>query len=99
MNITTTNENSLTTIAVDGRLDTMTAPELTVEIDKVAPDSNKIILDVSQLEYISSAGIRALVTAHKLMSKKGGFTVKAPNENVMEIIKLTGLTAVLDIVE
>lgn len=99
MNITTTNENNITTITVDGRLDTMTSPELTAEIDKIAPDSNKIILDVSKLEYISSAGIRVLVTTHKLMSKKDGFTVKAPNENVMEIIRLTGLTSVLDIVE
>lgn len=99
MNIKTTKENNITTISIDGRLDTMTAPELTAEIDKIAPDSDKIILDISQLEYISSAGIRTLVTAHKLMSEKDGFTVKAPNKNVMEIIKLTGLTAVLDIVE
>lgn len=99
MNINVTNENKIATIAIDGRLDTMTAPELTTQINNIAPDCNKIILDVSQLEYISSAGIRALVTAHKLMSSKDGFTVKSPNENVMEIIKLTGLTAVLDIVE
>ena len=99
MNIKTTKENNVTTITIDGRLDTMTSPELTEEINKVAPESNKIILDVSQLEYISSAGIRALVTAHKLIAGKDGFTVKSPNENVIEIIKLTGLTAVLDIVE
>lgn len=92
-------ENKITTIAIDGRLDTLTAPELTTEINTIAPESDKIILDVSHLEYISSAGIRALVTAHKLMAGKDGFTIKAPNENVMEIIKLTGLTAVLDIVE
>lgn len=99
MNIKTTKENNVTIIAIDGRLDTMTSPELTGEINKIAPESSKIILDVSQLEYISSAGIRTLVTAHKLMAEKDGFTVKSPNENVMEIIKLTGLTAVLDIVE
>lgn len=99
MNIKTTKENNITTIAVDGRLDTMTSPSLTEEINNVAPESNKIILDVSLLEYISSAGIRALVTAHKLMADKDGFVVKSPNENVIEIIKLTGLLSVLNIEE
>ncbi len=97
MNLKTTAENNTATIAIDGRLDTMTSPELIAEIGKVAPANDKLILDVSRLEYISSAGVRALVTAHKQMAKKGGFTVKSPSKNVLEIIKLTGLTAILNI--
>lgn len=97
MNLKTTAENNTATIAIDGRLDTMTSPELIAEIEKVAPTNDKLILDVSELEYISSAGVRALVTAHKRMAQKGGFTVKSPNKNVLEIIKLTGLTAILNI--
>lgn len=99
LTIKTTKENNITTIAIEGRLDTMTSPELIEKIHQTAPESSKIILDAAQLEYISSAGIRALVTAHKLMSAKDGFTIKMPNENVMEIIRLTGLAAVLDIVQ
>lgn len=99
MNLKTTAENNTATIAIDGRLDTMTSPELIAEIGKVAPANDKLILDVSGLEYISSAGVRALVTAHKQMAKKGGFTVKSPNKNVLEIIKLTGLTTILNIQE
>lgn len=97
MNLKTTAEHNTATIAIDGRLDTMTSPELIAEIGKVAPANDKLILDVSGLEYISSAGVRALVTAHKQMAKKGGFTVKSPSKNVLEIIKLTGLTAILNI--
>lgn len=99
MNLKTTAENNTATIAIDGRLDTITSPELTAEIEKVAPANDKLILDVSGLEYISSAGVRALVTAHKRMTQKGGFIVKSPNKNVLEIIKLTGLTAILNIQE
>lgn len=97
MNINATKENNITTIAIDGRLDTLTSPELNEKISAAASDSEKIILDVSQLEYISSAGIRALVTAHKLMADKSGFIVKTPNENVLDIITLTGLAEVLNI--
>lgn len=99
MNIKTTKENNITTIAIDGRLDTLTSPELNEKINELAPDSDRIILDLAQLEYISSAGIRSIVSAHKLMADKGGFVVKAPNENVMEIITLTGISEVIEIIE
>ncbi|MGN1112415.1 MAG: STAS domain-containing protein [Acutalibacteraceae bacterium] len=99
MNIKTTKENNITTIAIDGRLDTLTSPELNEKINELAQDSDRIILDLTQLEYISSAGIRSIVSAHKLMADKGGFAVKAPNENVMEIITLTGISEVIEIIE
>lgn len=99
MEIKTNKDNNVLTIFIQGRLDTMTSPELMELINQAAPESSKIILDAVGLEYISSAGIRVLVTAHKLMAVRDGFTVRAPNENVMEIIRLTGLASVLDIVQ
>lgn len=99
MEIKTNKDNNVLTIFIQGRLDTMTSPELMELINQAAPESSKIILDAAGLEYISSAGIRVLVTAHKLMAVRDGFTVRAPNENVMEIIRLTGLASVLDIVQ
>ena len=98
MNITTVKENNIAKIALDGRLDTLTAPELLTEINTSAPDCDRIILDLSELEYISSAGIRAIVTAHKLMADKGGFAVKSPSDNVMEIINLTGIADIIEII-
>lgn len=99
MEIKTNKDNNVLTISIKGRLDTMTSPELMELINQATPESSKIILDAAGLEYISSAGIRVLVTAHKLMAARDGFTVRAPNENVMEIIRLTGLASVLDIVQ
>lgn len=98
MNIKTVKENNIAKIALDGRLDTLTAPELLTEINTIAPDCDRIILDLSELEYISSAGIRAIVTAHKLMAGKGGFAVKSPSDNVMEIINLTGIADIIEII-
>lgn len=97
MNINTTKENNTATILVDDRLDTLTAPELEAEIKAQADACDKIILDLSNLQYISSAGLRTLVTAHKLMSNKGGFIIKNPNKSVMEILNITNLSSVLNI--
>lgn len=97
MNIKTTTENKTATISIDDRLDTATAPKLDAEIKEQAAACEKIILDLSSLEYISSAGLRVLVTAHKLMSAKGGFTVKSANKSVMEILNITNLSSVLNI--
>ncbi len=97
MNIKTWNENQTLTIAINERLDTLTAPELEKTVKENADKYQKMILDISELEYISSAGLRTLVLAHKLMSAKGGFVVKSPNESVMEIIRLTGLNKFIQI--
>ena len=58
-------------IALEGRLDTMTAPQLESELSKAMPDAETLTLDCSKLEYISSAGLRVLLSAHKAMARKG----------------------------
>lgn len=97
MNINTKTENKTAIIFIDERLDTLTAPALEAEIKSQADACEKIILDLSALEYISSAGLRTLVAAHKLMSAKGGFVIKSANKNVMEILNMTNLSSVLNI--
>lgn len=97
MNINTIKEDKTVIISIDGRLDTLTAPELEEEIKLRADECEKLTLNLSNLEYISSAGLRVLVMAHKLMAEKGGFTVRSANKNVMEILKITNLSSVLNI--
>ena len=71
-------------IALEGRLDTMTAPELEAELKSDMDGAESLVLDFSKLDYISSAGLRVLLSAHKTMSAKGGMKVKNVNEIVKE---------------
>ena len=84
-------------IALEGRLDTMTAPELEAELNQSMPEAETLILDFSKLDYISSAGLRVLLTAHKEMSEKGGMKVTHVNEIVREVFEVTGFVDILNI--
>lgn len=84
-------------IAVEGRLDTMTAPELEKELNQSLAGAETLTLDFSKLEYISSAGLRVLLTAHKAMSAKGGMKVTHVNEVVQEVFEVTGFADILTI--
>ena len=84
-------------IAVEGRLDTMTAPELEAELNKSLEGAESLILDFSKLDYISSAGLRVLLSAHKAMSGKGGMKVTNVNEIVQEVFEVTGFADILTI--
>ena len=84
-------------IALEGRLDTMTAPELEAELNQSMPEAESLTLDFSKLDYISSAGLRALLTAHKEMSGKGVMKVVHVNEIVREVFEVTGFVDILDI--
>jgi anti-sigma B factor antagonist len=84
-------------IAVAGRLDTMTAPELEAELNKSLEGADTLTLDFSKLEYISSAGLRVLLSAHKAMSAKGGMKVTHVNEIVQEVFEVTGFADILTI--
>ena len=79
-------------IAVEGRLDTMEA-----ELGKSLDSAETLTLDFSKLEYISSAGLRVLLSAHKAMSGKGGMKVIHVNEIVREVFEVTGFTDILNI--
>jgi anti-sigma B factor antagonist len=84
-------------IALEGRLDTMTAPELEAELGKSLGGAESLVLDFSKLEYISSAGLRVLLSAHKTMSAKGGMKVTHVNEIVQEVFEVTGFADILTI--
>ena len=84
-------------IALEGRLDTMTAPELEAELNKSLGGADSLTMDFSKLEYISSAGLRVLLSAHKTMKAKGGMTVTHVNEIVQEVFEVTGFAEILTI--
>ena len=84
-------------IALEGRLDTMTAPELEAELNQSMGNADSLTLDFSKLEYISSAGLRVLLSAHKAMSAKGGMKVTNVNEIVQEVFEVTGFADILNI--
>ena len=84
-------------IALEGRLDTMTAPELEAELNQSLAGADSLTLDFSKLDYISSAGLRVLLSAHKAMSAKGGMKVTNVNEIVREVFEVTGFADILNI--
>ena len=92
----TINNNELT-IAVSGRLDTMTAPELDNEIRLSSDSITSLVLDFANLEYVSSAGLRVILSIHKTLSKKEGLVVKNVNETVAEVFEVTGFSDILTI--
>ena len=85
------------TLALEGRLDTMTSPELENELKASLEGIDSLTLDFSKLEYISSAGLRVLLSAHKAMSGKGSMTVRNVNEIVREVFDVTGFSDILTI--
>ena len=97
MTITSKQEGTALEIALEGRLDTMTAPELEAELNKSLGNAETLTLDFSKLEYISSAGLRVLLAAHKTMLGKGGMKVTNVNEIVAEVFEVTGFADILTI--
>lgn len=84
-------------LALEGRLDTMTAPELEAELNQSMGSADSLTLDFSKLEYISSAGLRVLLSAHKAMSVKDGMKITNVNEIVQEVFEVTGFADILTI--
>ncbi len=98
MTITKNTENGVLTLALEGRLDTNTAPELEKEIGaELTDDVQTLILDLKELEYISSAGLRVLLAAQKKMNKQGNMIVKNANEMIMDVFQVTGFVDILTI--
>jgi anti-anti-sigma factor len=97
MTITKTQNGTGLEIALEGRLDTMTAPELEAELNQSMGSAESLTLDFSKLDYISSAGLRVLLSAHKAMSGKGGMKVTNVNEIVREVFDVTGFSDILTI--
>ena len=97
MKINKSIENGKACFALEGRLDTTTAPELEQALKSEMANINELILDFSNLEYSSSAGLRVLLAAHKEMSGKGGMKVTNVNEIVQEVFDVTGFADILTI--
>ena len=97
MTITKNMNGTTLEIALEGRLDTMTAPELEAALNESLNGAESLVLDFSKLEYISSAGLRVLLSAHKAMSGKGGMKVTNVNEIVREVFDVTGFADILTI--
>ena len=95
MNIVQTNDGTTTTLALDGWLDTSTAPELANAMDDLGDDCEILIIDMATLEYISSAGLRQVVSAHKKM--RGALTITNVSAEVMQVFKMAGFDKRLDI--
>ncbi len=97
MTIQKETEASQVTLKLVGRLDTITAPSLETELKSAIPAATKLVLDYTGIEYISSAGLRVLLSAQKIMSRQGKMIVKNPNATVMEIFEMTGFRDILHI--
>ena len=94
----TKNQNGTTLeVALEGRLDTTTAPDLEKELKYNLDDVNALTMDFAKLDYISSAGLRVLLSLHKLMQPKGGMKVINVNEIVSEVFDVTGFSDILTI--
>lgn len=99
LNIEKTQNNDTLTVALDGRLDTTTAPRLETELKAALDDANALVFDMKKLAYISSAGLRVLLSAQKVMNKKGGMVVRNVNAEIMDIFDVTGFVDILTIEE
>ena len=97
MTINKTAEQGKLTLALEGRLDTGTAPQLEAELKASLADVSTLVLDFAGLEYISSAGLRVLLGAQKTMSKKGSMVIRNVNEVISEVFEVTGFVDILSI--
>lgn len=97
MTITKDAQGNALNVAVAGRLDTTTAPELEDVLKSSLDGVEDLRLDFKELEYISSAGLRVLLSTQKIMNKQGKMTVCSVNSVVMEIFEVTGFSEILNI--
>ena len=97
MTITKKQDGTTLEIALEGRLDTITAPELEKALQGSLEGVSELIFDMEKLEYISSAGLRVLLLAKKAMYRQGRVKLVHVGEIVMEVLEITGLTSVLSI--
>ena len=97
MTITKNQEGNKLTVALEGRLDTTTAPQLEAEFKSSINGVEELVLDLSKLEYMSSAGLRVLLAAQKVMNRQGKMTVKNVNETIQEVFEVTGFIDILTI--
>ena len=97
LNITKTKEDAKLNIALEGRLDTTTAPQLEETVNSEIEGVKELVFDFSALEYVSSAGLRVLLSAQKKMNKQGSMVIRNVSEEIDEIFNVTGFSDILTI--
>lgn len=97
MNITKNLDGQKLIMALEGRLDTSTAPEFDEELNSSLGTVTELVLDFSGLEYISSAGLRILLSAQKKMNKQGKMVITKANDTIKEVFEITGFIDILTI--
>ncbi|MBP0954377.1 MAG: STAS domain-containing protein [Oscillospiraceae bacterium] len=97
MNVNKIKDAGKLTAVIEGRVDTTTAPELEKSLKEDMDGCTELILDFKAVEYISSAGLRVLLSAQKIMSKQGEMTLINVNSDIMEIFEVTGFSDILTI--
>ena len=95
MTINKTKENDCLKIALEGRLDTLTAPKLDAEIQGALDGITSLVFDFEKLAYISSAGLRILLSAQKVMNKQGTMIIRNAGPEIREIFDVTGFSDIL----
>ena len=98
MNIKQKRENKKVTVLVSGRLDTNTSPKFFDYLKEAMVGAEELIIDLKEVDYISSAGLRVILLAQKTMSAQGSMSVANVQEDVMEVFELTGFTDILTII-
>ena len=89
--------NESATLIVSGRLDTQTAPELENELDAILSGLKDLTFDLTNLEYVSSAGLRVILKAQKAMNAQGAMKLTGVNDSIMEVFDITGFLDILTI--
>ena len=89
--------NDAVTLIVSGRLDTQTAPELENELDSILAGLKELTFDMTNLEYVSSAGLRVILKAQKAMNAQGSMKLTGVNDSIMEVFDITGFLDILTI--
>ncbi len=97
MNITKTKTDAKLNIALEGRLDTTTAPQLEAELKQSLDGVKELTLDFAKLEYLSSAGLRVLLATQKTMNKQGSMVIRNVNDVIAEVFDVTGFSDILTI--
>ena len=98
MTIEKTANGAELTLKIAGRLDTTTAPQLDEEVKNSLGGVESLVLDFHELEYISSAGLRVLLSAQKIMNKQGKMTVRNVSSDIAEVFEITGFSDILTII-
>ena len=97
MTITTNLTGTTQTVSVSGRIDTTTAPEFDTKIKSAIEGVTELVLDFEKVDYVSSAGLRVLLSVQKIMKSKGSMKLIHDNESVYEIFEVTGFSDILTI--